>query len=190
MAWLRSQGFEAVTLDQLYASWHGDGNLPPKPIVVSFDDGLQTQFTEALPVLRNMGWPGVLNLKVNSLYQRELTDAMVQRMIDAGWEIDSHTINHLDVSELDPDSLEHEVADSRRILQQRFGVPVDFFCYPAGRFDYAAIAAVKDAGYLGATTTVAGLAAPSSNPFKLERLRVDASDGVTGLSTKLSGLAG
>ena len=44
------------------------------------------------------------------------------------------------------------MADSRRILEQRFDVPVDNFCYPAGRYDDAAIAALKAAGYRGATT--------------------------------------
>ncbi len=189
MAWLRSEGFEAVTLDDLYGAWHGKGNLPPKPIVISFDDGLQSQFTEALPIMRDMGWPGVLNLKIESLDQRELTYAMVQRMIDAGWEIDSHTINHVDVTQLDAPALEHELADSRRILQERFGVAVDFFCFPSGRFDRAAIAAVRDAGYVGATTTLPGLATPSSNPFKLDRIRVELADGVPGLSAKLSQLA-
>lgn len=186
MAWLDSEGLEAVTLGELFAGWNGKATPPPKPIVVSFDDGLQSQYTAALPVMRDRGWPGVLNLKLESLDQGELTEAMVERMIDSGWEIDSHTISHVDVTTLDGASLEHEVADSRRILRDRFGVPVSFFCYPAGRFDDASIEAVRDAGYEGATTTVPGLATPASEPYRLDRIRVDGSDGVAGLVAKLA----
>ena len=50
-------------------------------------------------------------------------------------------------------------------------MPVNFFCYPAGRYGEAVIAAVKDAGYLGATTTEAGLARPREL-YTLARIRV------------------
>ena len=186
MAFLAEHGFEAVTLDDVYDAWHGEGNLPPKPVVVSFDDGLQSQFTAALPIMRELGWPGVLNLKIESLEQGELSDAMVHRMIEAGWEIDSHTISHRVLTNLDTASLEHEVAGSRAMLQQRFGVPVEFFCYPAGRYDREAVAAVRRAGYLGATTTELGLATPEQNPYTLSRVRIDHGDGLTGMAAKLA----
>ena len=66
-----------------------------------------------------------------------------------------------------------------------FGVPVDFFCYPAGRLDDTVVAAVRSAGYLGATTTAPGLATPA-DIFRLNRVRVDRSDGVAGLAAKLA----
>jgi peptidoglycan/xylan/chitin deacetylase (PgdA/CDA1 family) len=49
-------------------------------------------------------------------------------MLDAGWELGSHTITHPDLTTLDPAELEREVAGTRRILERRFGVPVDNFC--------------------------------------------------------------
>ena len=60
---------------------------------------------------------------------------MVERLIDDGWELDAHTISHLDLTTLSGARLRREVAGSRRILQQRFHQPVNFFCYPAGKFD-------------------------------------------------------
>ena len=184
MKWLRGKGYNAVTLDQVFAAWRDDAPIARNPVVVSFDDGLRSQYVGALPVLRRMAWPGVLNLKLESLEQGELTDAMVGAMLDAGWEVDSHTISHADVTELSGADLEHEVADSRTQLQERFGVPVNFFCYPAGRYDYEARAAVRDAGYLGATTTDPGLASPGE-PYRLKRIRVVPGDGTAGLDAKL-----
>ena len=63
-------------------------------------------------------------------------------------------------------------------------MPVDFFCYPAGRYDARVIAAVRRAGYLAATTTVEGLAVPDE-PYELARVRVGRNDGVAGLARKL-----
>jgi hypothetical protein len=66
-------------------------------------------------------------------------------------------------------------------------VPVSFFCYPAGRFDTRVIAAVRRAGYLGATTTLYGLATPS-RPYELRRVRVSRSDGLAGFAAKIERL--
>jgi peptidoglycan/xylan/chitin deacetylase (PgdA/CDA1 family) len=186
MAYLSDQGYEAVTLDQLWSAWQGKGSLPEKPIVLSFDDGYMTQYTHAAPVLKDLGWPGVLNLKLLSLEQGEMTPQMIQKMIADGWEIDSHTINHLDVSTLSGAQLQHEVADSRTMLQKEFGIPVNFFCYPAGKFDAESVAAVKAAGYLGATTVDDGLAAPDENPYELPRVRIDGTDSLDAFKQKLA----
>jgi peptidoglycan/xylan/chitin deacetylase (PgdA/CDA1 family) len=185
MKWLVDNGYSAVTLDQVDKAWFEKGSLPKKPVVISMDDGYRGQYVYALPQLRKLHWPGVLNLKVNTLDPGgELTEKMVKAMIDAGWEIDAHTINHLDVSQLSGAALTREVAGSRQIIQKRFGIPVDFFCYPAGKFDAESIKAVRDAGYKGAVTVEEGLASPNEM-FTLKRVRIDQSDGVRGLESKL-----
>jgi len=186
MEWLRSQGFQGVSLNQVYDAWFKGGELPRKPVVISFDDGYRGQYVYARPELRKLGWPGVLNLLVRAYTQApvELTPEMVQRMINDGWELDSHTIHHLDVTTLSGAQLQDEVAGSRRILQRRFHQPVNFFCYPSGRYDGQSIQAVRAAGYLGATGTGEGLA-QKSEMYTLKRIRVDLGDGVSGLRLKL-----
>ena len=79
-------------------------------------------------------------------------------MLDAGWELASHTITHADLTAVDSAQLEREVAGSRQILKRRFGVPVNNFCYPAGSYDDTVISAVRAAGYVGAESEVPGLA--------------------------------
>src|SRR6185312_11674017 len=63
LEWLDENGYQAVTLEQVEEAWYRGGTLPPKPVVLSFDDGYRPQFTFALPQLRKHGWAGVLNLK-------------------------------------------------------------------------------------------------------------------------------
>jgi peptidoglycan/xylan/chitin deacetylase (PgdA/CDA1 family) len=186
MRWLAAQGYHGVTLRRVYDFWRGRRVLPPKPIVLSFDDGYRSDVAVALPVLRARRWPGVLNLVLENLTPVwGARPGMVRKLIAAGWEVDAHTINHLDLTALSADRLKLEVAGSRSEIRKRFGVPADFFCYPSGRYDDTVIAAVKAAGYLGATTETEGLARPS-DLFTLRRIRVEATDGVGGLQEKLA----
>lgn len=185
VAWLAAHGYHAVTLRQVYDYWRGAHRLPPKPVVLTFDDGYHSDFTVALPTLRARRWPGVLNLEVRNLQPVWGTrPAMVRKLIAAGWEIDAHTMTHPDLTTVDAAQLHYEVAGSRVAIRRRFHQPVDFFCYPSGRYDDAVVAAVRAAGFLGATTTNEGFARRGSL-FTLDRVRVNGSDGVAGLAAKL-----
>ena len=189
MRWLARHGYTAVTLRSVWDHWHGRTSLPPRPVVVSFDDGYRSVAHSAFPTLRERGWPGVLNLAVKNLRVRGgISERQVRRLIAGGWEIDAHTLTHPDLTTVDNRQLTREVAGSRRELRRLFGMPVDFFCYPGGRYDRRVIAAVRAAGFLAATTTVEGLASPAA-PFELRRVRVSRSDGVSGFAASLQGFA-
>ena len=170
LRYLSKHGYHVVTLKQVYDFWHGSATLPSKPVVLSFDDGDTPDFTIAAPLMNELHWPGCLNLIVGKDRLR-LKPKIIRSLIAAGWEIDSHTMTHMDVPGLSAAQLRYQIGDSRKRLQKLYGVPVDFFCYPSGRFDDNAVAAVKAAGYLGATTTLSGLARPD-DPYRLRRVRV------------------
>ena len=51
------------------------------------------------------------------------------------------------------------------VLQRRYHVPVNWFCYPSGHYDATVVAAVKAAGYAGSTTVVPGWAHPARRPL-------------------------
>jgi peptidoglycan/xylan/chitin deacetylase (PgdA/CDA1 family) len=189
VGWLAGHGYHAVTLQRVFDSWRGAATLPAKPVVLSFDDGYLSDVKTAFPVLKAQHWPGVLNLEVANLKPVwGIRPPGVRRLIAAGWEIDDHTLTHPDLTRVDAVRLRDEVAGSRAAIRKLFHVPVNFFCYPAGRYDAAVIAAVKQAGYLGATTTNYGLAKPGEL-YTLARIRVDGSDGVRGLAAKLTALS-
>jgi peptidoglycan/xylan/chitin deacetylase (PgdA/CDA1 family) len=148
MRLLRARGYHAVTLAQVFDHWQRGLVLPPKPIVISFDDGYLSQWAHAARTLRALRWPGVLNLAVKNVgLAGGLSRRQVRELIGAGWEVDAHTISHRDLTTLDAAAVRHEVAGSRAVLRRTFHVPVAFFCYPAGRYDAAVEAAVRAAGY-------------------------------------------
>jgi peptidoglycan/xylan/chitin deacetylase (PgdA/CDA1 family) len=170
-----------VTLGEVEAAWYEHGELPAKPIVVSFDDGYLSQYVAAFPQLQQLGWKGVLNLVARD---SDLPDADVEKMLEAGWELGSHTITNADLTALASAELEREVAGSRRILERRFGVRIDNFSYPSGRYDDRVISAVRAAGYVGAQTEIPGLAT-ADHPYVLNRIEVELDDGLRGFVAKL-----
>ena len=186
--WLARAGYEAVTLGRVFDAWRGRGALPPRPIVLSFDDGYRSHVTSALPILDRHGWPGVLNLDLSNLAPSwGLSRTGVRRLLAAGWEIGAHSLTHADLSVSSGEALTREVSGSRREIRRLFGVTPRFFCYPARRYDREAIAAVEAAGFEGATTTAFGLASPTEGRFTLSRVRVDRGDGAEGLAQAASG---
>ncbi|WP_053225922.1 polysaccharide deacetylase family protein [Solirubrobacter soli] len=184
---LRKAGYTAVTLAQAWSGWKQGGPLPKKPIILSFDDGYLSHYTNAKPALRKLGWPGVLYLEIKSIGPGGLTEHQIRSLINAGWEIDSHTLTHPDLTTLDDASLRRELVDSRKEIRTRFGVKADFFAYPAGRYDDRVEAATKAAGYKAAVTTDEGVARGKDDPFALKRVRVNASDTAATLLAKLRG---
>ena len=190
MAWLARHRYHAITLQRAYDYWTRAMPLPQHPVVISFDDGYLSQYAHALPVLDAHHWPGVLNMEVNFLQPvGGLRPWRIRRMLAAGWELDAHTLTHPDLTTLDDTELRRQVAGSREALRRRFHVPVNFFCYPGGRYDDKVIAEVRRAGFLGATTTTYGLARPPGY-FTLDRIRIDGSDGLDGFVQKLTALTG
>jgi peptidoglycan/xylan/chitin deacetylase (PgdA/CDA1 family) len=172
---LKRAGWVGVTLDQLRANWTRGAPLPAgKPIVLTFDNGYHSQYTEALPVLRRMGWPADENIQLSGLppSQGGLDPGEVRAMVSAGWELDTQGISHADLITLGPDELHAQVFSARRTIQREYGVPVNWFCYPSGHYDATVIAAVRQAGYVGSTTVVPGWASPGEDPYRLPRLRV------------------
>jgi peptidoglycan/xylan/chitin deacetylase (PgdA/CDA1 family) len=185
---LAGAGYHPVTLDRVWRAWRGRGALPPRPVVLSFDDGYRGDYTIARPVLRQRAWPAVLNLVVANLHRLGwgLRTWMVERMAARGWEVDSHTLTHPDLTTVAPGSLRREVQGSRSILRRLVHQPVEFFAYPYGRFDAAVIEAVRQAGYVGAETTLPGLARPSQ-AFTLRRVRVEDGEAPADVLASLAG---
>ena len=172
---LKSAGWHAVTMDQLQANWTRGVPLGPgKPIVITFDNGYTSQYTNALPVLQRLGWVGVENIQLLGLppSQGGLTDQQVRDLISAGWELDTQGMSHADLIKEDAAGLQYQIAHARQLLRSRYGAAVNWFCYPSGHYDATVIDAVKAAGFVGSTTVVPGWASRADDLYRLPRLRV------------------
>ena len=178
MAWLNSHGYQAVTLDEVMKAWYHGGTLPAKPIVITFDNGYPQQVRFAPHVMAKYGWPGVLN----EITENHLPPSYIWPILHRGWEVDSHSLTHPDLTTATPAELQVQVVQSRTFLRRTFHIPVDSFCYPSNRYNAAVIAAVKAAGYTNALTENAGYAT-SADPYLLDRFEIET--GVSQLADDL-----
>ncbi|MGH2883752.1 MAG: polysaccharide deacetylase family protein [Solirubrobacteraceae bacterium] len=174
---LHANGWHAVTLDQVEAYWtHGTSLGTGKPFVITFDNGYASQYANALPVLKGLGWPAVENLQVNGLSPSDggLSEAQIHGLIAAHWELDTQGLDHTDLTTLDPAQVANDLTTARQMLHSTYGVPVNWFSYPSGDYDPTVTAAVKTAGYVGATTVNQGWANSQQDRFRLPTLPVAA----------------
>jgi peptidoglycan/xylan/chitin deacetylase (PgdA/CDA1 family) len=186
---LKAAGWHAVTLAQLEAYWtHGTSLGPGKPIVITFDDGYASQYTNALPVLKKLGWVAVENVAVTGLSPSDggLTDTQVKGLIQAGWQLGAEGPTTEKLTTADPTQLDGIVLSARQTLQSRYGVSPNWFAYPSGAYNQTIVAAVRSAGFVGATTLVSGWASPTSDRFRLPRLQVVGGTSATKLISQIT----
>jgi peptidoglycan/xylan/chitin deacetylase (PgdA/CDA1 family) len=193
MAALKNAGWHAVTLDQLQAYWTRGTSLgTSKPIVITFDGDFASQYTNALPVLKQLGWVGVEDLPATPRPSSDggLDDTQIRSLLTAGWELVAEGNSQTNLTGLSSTQLTDEVATARQTLRSRYGVPVNWFAYPSGGYDPTVTSAVRAAGYLGALTLVPGWASPQGNRFTLPRLPVVGGTTPTGLLQQITAAQG
>jgi peptidoglycan/xylan/chitin deacetylase (PgdA/CDA1 family) len=187
MTALRQAGYHSITVAQLFGALLRGAPLPPKPVLVSADDGYVDDLTQMLPVLQAHHMTAVFFIITDRFHEPGfLTANQVRRLDAAGMDIGAHTRHHVDLPGIGAAQLASEVAGSRDDLQRLLGHPVAAFAYPAGRFDDAAVAAVKQAGFALAVTTQPGEQESSQQPLLMPRVRVGRSMTPQGLLSCLA----
>ena len=150
---------------------------------VSFDDGFCNVFDHALPVLRARGLRAIQFLVAGQIGGTDawdraigepklplMDDAQIRDWLAAGQEIGAHTMTHPHLPSLTPAQARAEIFDSKKHLEDRFGVPVRHFCYPYGDYDGSIRELVADAGYETAPTVCFGANLPGGSPLELRRV--------------------
>jgi peptidoglycan/xylan/chitin deacetylase (PgdA/CDA1 family) len=188
MRWLRTAGFHAITAAQLYAALEQGARLPPRPVMITFDDGYRDVLWNASPELERLHMPAVelvITARVSDGDPSFLTWPQLELLEQRGFTIGSHTVHHLELTLLPPREALAELVLSRRTIERHLGRPVQLFAYPAGRVDAEVLRLVRQAGYVLAFTTVPGDVQHANEPFLLQRFEVLDSTGVAGLRALL-----
>lgn len=127
---LRDKGYTAITITTLVDALHANGKLPPKPVVITFDDGNLDVYQNAFPIMRSFGFPGVFYIVSTYLKAENYVNVdQLKEMMAAGWEVGSHSRTHADFSK-DATDLDVEISQSRDELQAALNVPIETFAYP------------------------------------------------------------
>ncbi len=147
---LHAWGYTTITTSQLVKAITQGASLPPRPMLITFDDGNEDNYTTAFPLMEKYGFTGVLYIVVQYMNQPNyMTVDQIKEMAAAGWEVGSHSETHRDLpSSLD--AMRYEIVQSRTDLEDRLGVPVLTFAYPFGVENNAAGDYAHFAGYIAA----------------------------------------
>jgi peptidoglycan/xylan/chitin deacetylase (PgdA/CDA1 family) len=188
LAALSEAGYHTIHQAQLFDALYKGTPLPPKPIIISVDDGYVDDVTRILPALERYHMVATFFVITGRTTEPGFLSADQIRQLDqAGMDIGDHTAHHVDLRALTASELQSETAGSRTVLDRILGHPVYFFAYPFGAFNDAVVAAVRDAGFSMAYTTAGGDTESTSAPLTMPRIHVGRAETPSGLLSELGG---
>ena len=143
-------GYKTISAEQLVEAIQRCAQLPNKPILLTFDDGSETVYTDALPIMQKYGFTGTVYIVYNYIGAGLFMGKdQIRELYNAGWEIGSHGVSHVELPSR-PGKQEEEIVKSRQRLESYLDVPVRSFAYPFGAYDSNSLQFVKSAGYIAA----------------------------------------
>ena len=164
-------GFDAGSVDEVHLQistgegqertvWFDDLHFTPRPetgkVMIQFDDAHKTDYTKALPILEEYGYPAVTFINPDYVERGEaggdprVTTDEVHELHDAGWCVANHTMSHPRLPELSAAEQEAEIRDGKEwLIDQGFEDDAEYFAYPFGQYDATTIELVDDYHSIG-----------------------------------------
>ena len=196
MDFLSSEKFNVISCNEAVKLLSAKKKFFPKTVAISFDDGYRDNYTNAIPILKRYNFPATLFINTDFLLKDESGTAYLSvqeigklkkiGLIDFG----CHGKTHMMLSALDEESLEHEIAGAKNILQDVIGSDIRLFAYPyghSGSYNKKIMEKVQTAGFSGAFTTIFGFNGYSRNLYSLYRNRVSWLDEIPEFKKHLNG---
>lgn len=197
MGWLKHAGYHVISLDEAWQGLFAGKPLPPRAVVLTFDDGYENFAEHAWPILRKHGFPATVFL-VSSLIgaKADWLDDMgerpalmskdtIRRLHAEGVTFGSHAVTHVRLSQQTPDEQRRQIAGSKAGLEDLLGAAVRHFCYPYGDYDTHCRDLVAEAGYRTGLTCIRGAANTANNAYEIPRKAISHGDNLLGFWWKL-----
>ncbi|OEF96712.1 polysaccharide deacetylase family protein [Desulfuribacillus alkaliarsenatis] len=188
MRTLKENGYNTVTMEEVYRHWEYGDPLPEKPIVLSFDDGYLTDLINANPILIRHEYRGNFYVNPGGVLNNSpglMSIEQIQMLAGYGHLIGSHGYYHSDLSMLSAHLTDIELSWSKATLESWLGRMVEHFCYPYGRYQSYTLKALEDIGYKTALTTQYGFANSNQDYYQLARIRINYSDDLRTFKRKV-----
>jgi len=184
MEWLRDNA-RVVSLSEIVAALASHRPLPERTVVLTFDDGFQDFYTSAAPLLHRWALPATVFLatgycgRTNSWpgqpdwvnQQPLLSWEQVAELAMQGFSFGAHSVSHPVLTRLPVVEAQQEIMQCKSQIEEHVGQPVEFFCYPYGRWN-PAVRNMVNQRYKGACTTIARAISSGSDLFALPRADV------------------
>jgi peptidoglycan/xylan/chitin deacetylase (PgdA/CDA1 family) len=181
MDYLHRSGYSTISLDEFIAYQKDGQPLPPKPIIITFDDGFASNYFHAFPVLKKHRMTAIIfvtpdteseNFKKYAASDAPLTISQMKEMSENGIAIQSHAMTHRYLTELDPETIRWELAESKRVIEENAGKKVSYLAIPSGAYNRTVKKLAKETGYTAVFCMLKGTNNKYSDRFGLRRLVV------------------
>lgn len=177
MSFLKRHHYKVLPLETLVDLIKENKSIPPKTVVLTFDDGYKNNYTHAFPILKKYNLPATIFIIVNEVGRSQndrLSWEELRQMQDSGLiKFGSHSIGAEPLINInDEEELKRQIFDSKKMLEAKLGQKVALFSYPEGFFTSKIAWLVKDAGYKAAVATIPCGNFPNDDLFALKRIRV------------------
>ena len=188
--WLKAQGYQSIDMTELFDALYYGKALPRHPMILSFDDGYEDMYTDAVPALLAHHYRGVFYIITGMIGGSYMTWSQVRALDEYGMQIASHTVHHVNIGQPPAfTTTQKELLDSKNALQSQLGKPIQFFCYPTGEpFHHdtyyeqkLVLADLLADGYIGATLdpfSYNGSIQNAHTPYQLPRVRVNGGESL------------
>lgn len=179
---LREAGFTTLDFDEYLEIRSGARSMPSRPVIVTFDDGYLSNYTLAFPTLRKNGQKATIFVAPEpDAETRELVAGIdgflsAEQMKDLaanGVSIQSHSLTHPVLTELSPEAVDYELAESRRRLEAITGQPVRHLAIPRAGYSRAIRARARRHGYATVCCNNKGTSTGWSDPLALPRIVIE-----------------
>ena len=154
MQMLKDSGYHAITADQLYAYLTTGASLPTKPVFLTFDDGDEDQYINALPILNKHGFKAMFGIMTVAIgrhgKQPYMSKAEIKDLSDKGHEVCCHTWDHHNAKKYTAADWQTQAVEPRKLLSDITGKPVKYFVYPFGLWNHEAAVELQKMKYLAA----------------------------------------
>jgi len=170
MKLLHDWEYTVIPIELLIKAIKEGASLPPRPVIITFDDGDISVYETAFPIMQKYALTGVAYIVGNYMdTDGYMTAEQIKELAAAGWEVGSHSRSHRDLRKLEPAIQRLEIVQARKDLQEATGMSVDSFAYPFGFMGDSAGSLVHVAGYSAAMGLGFSNDQGKSNLFWLQR---------------------
>lgn len=176
---LHRQGYTAISLLEAADLIRRGARWPERSFVITFDDGYENFYTEALPLLQDLQMTATVFVTVGDAPQDERLPSLEGRSMlswrelreihERGIDIGAHTVTHADLTRLSIEKIKAEICDSKKLIEDRLGDQVKCFAYPFGRYDGRSRRVAAE-NFDCACSDRLGLATRRSDLYALERV--------------------
>ena len=171
--YLQAEGYTTITMQDFMRARKGKQELPEKPVVLTFDDGYEDNYTTLLPMLEERHMTAVVYMVTNSIGRKGyLSWNQLRDMQKRGIEIGSHTANHQPLNRLDREKQAEEMKLSKLLMEWNGLKTIYSFSYPNGAYDEGMPELLQENEYLNAVTGDGGINTFKTNPYLLQRTNI------------------